>query len=326
MLSRVAESLHWMARYTERAENATRLLDVTFHSLLDAQGADRVGAWRGLVGTLGAESEYLEHHEEFTANEVGDWLLWHEGNPSSVVACVTLARENARSVREQISAEMWESVNSLFLLVQRTNRRAASHEPHGFFEQIRRGSHLFQGTAAATMVRGTPYEFIQLGLNLERAATTVRVVGSRYPVAWSLPVDDPARTHELASLLRSCSAFEAYVTRHGLQFEPALVADELVRSPDQPRSVHACLRECLGAVGRISGLQGAHYRTFGRLCAELEYGDMGDASGPTIRAILDRLLAGIYDAGGAVSSEYFSNRALMFGGVAAQEAQQQQCG
>ena len=155
-----------------------------------------------------------------------------------------------------------------------------SRGPHAFFEQVRNGSHLFQGTASATMVRGEPYEFIQLGLHLERAATTVRAIASRYPVAWSLPEDDPGRTQQLASLLRSCSAFEAYVKRHGLGFEPVAVAEELIRSPDQPRSVLSCLRACLDAVTRISGSDGPHVRLLGRLCADLEYGELRDPSGP----------------------------------------------
>lgn len=325
MLSRVAESLHWTARYVERAENVTRLLDVTFHALLDSQTSDREDAWHRLVGMLGAEAEYLEHYDAFDAPSATEWLLWHDGNPNAVVACVTLARENARAVREQISNEMWEAINNLFLLVRRANRAHVSRGPHAFFEQVRNGSHLFQGTAAATMVRGEPYEFIQLGLHLERAATTVRAIASRYPVAWSLPPDDPGRTQQLASLLRSCSAFEAYVKRHGLGFEPVAVAEELIRSPEQPRSVLSCLRACLEAVTRISGNEGTQVRLLGRLCADLEYGEMRDPSGPAVRDAMGLLLSGIYEAGESITRAYFSSQAIVVG-LGQQEAQQQQCG
>jgi uncharacterized alpha-E superfamily protein len=325
MLSRVAESLHWTARYIERAENVTRLLDVTFHALLDSQTSDREDAWHRLVAMLGSEAEYLEHYDAYAAPAVTDWLLWHDGNPTAVVACVTLARENARAVREQISNEMWEAINNLFLLVRRANRAHVSRGPHAFFEQVRNGSHLFQGTAAATMVRGEPYEFIQLGLHLERAATTVRAIASRYPVAWSLPADDAGRTQQLASLLRSCSAFEPYVKRHGLGFEPVPVAEELIRSLEQPRSVLSCLRACQEAVQRISGTEGMQVRLLGRLCADLEYGELRDPSGPAVREAMDVLLSGIYEVGDAITRAYFSSQAIVVG-FGQQEAQQQQCG
>ena len=326
MLSRVAESLYWTARYVERAEDVTRLLDVDYHALLDAHVADHGEAWHRLVALLGAEDAYNEHFESFTAQNVADWLLWHDGNPNAVVACITTARENARSVREQISGEMWEAINSLFLLVGRANRRAVTRGPHTFFEQVRNGAHRFQGCADATMTHGEPYEFIQLGLHLERAATTVRVVRSRYPVAVALADDDPAQAYELIALLKSCSAFEAYVKRHGATFEPLDIAEALVRSEQFPRAVLYCLRTCAQAVDRIAGEQGSPQRVLGRLCADVEYGETEDASGDAVARALGELLAGIHRVGDVLTKEFFSSRALPASAVATQEAQQQQCG
>src|SRR5512134_4071069 len=113
MLSRVAESLYWTARCVERAEDVARLLDVDYHALLDAHVSDHGEAWHRLVALLGEEATYGEHYEEYTARNVAEWLLWHDGNPNAVANCITIARENARSVREQISGEMWEAINSL---------------------------------------------------------------------------------------------------------------------------------------------------------------------------------------------------------------------
>ena len=98
MLSRVAESLYWTARYVERAEDVTRILDVNFHTLLDMQVEDRSQAWRQIVQLLGDEDAFAEHYDSATALDVSDWVLWHDGNPNAVVNCITLARENARSV------------------------------------------------------------------------------------------------------------------------------------------------------------------------------------------------------------------------------------
>jgi len=326
MLSRVAESLYWTARYVERAEDVTRILDVNFHALLDTQVEDRGQAWLQIVQLLGDGERYAEHYDEATAVNVSDWVLWHDANPNAVANCITLARENARSVREQISGEMWEAINTLFLLVRGANRRAVSRGPHAFFEELRNGAHLFQGTADATMTHGDPYEFIRLGLQLERAAKTVRIVASRYPVAVALDEDDPARARQLIAILESCSAFEAFVKRHGTLFEPNAIAEQLIRSADFPRAVRYCLASSLDAVSRISSDQGAPHRILGRLVAGLEYGEAGDISGAGMTETLRELLTGIHAAGEAVTKAYFSSRSLPAGALAMQEAQQQQCG
>jgi uncharacterized alpha-E superfamily protein len=326
VLSRVAESLYWMARYVERAEDVTRILDVNFHALLDMQVEDRGQAWQQIVQLLGDEDAYAEHFDEATAVNVADWVLWHDGNPNAVVNCVTLARENARSVREQISSEMWEAMNRLFLLVHGANRLAVSRGPRSFFDEIRNGAHLLQGAADATMTHGEPYEFIRLGLHLERGATTVRVVGARYPLATALDADDPARARQLIALLESCSAFEAYVKRHGTLFEPVTIAEELVRSADFPRAARYCLAECLDAVSRIWHDQGVPHRILGRLVSDLAYAEPDDVSGDAVAQSCRTLLSGIYSAADALTKSYFSSRALPTGAPAIQEAQQQQCG
>ena len=326
MLSRVAESLYWTARYVERAEDVARLLDVNFHALLDAQVEDRGQAWQQLVALLGDEALYREHFEEYTAASVADFLLWHPGNPNAVGSCVALARENARSVREQISGEMWEAINRLYLLVRSESRSSTTRGPHAFFDQLRTGAHLFQGTTDATMLHGELREFIQLGLHLERATTTVRVVAARYPVAAGLPEDSPARSMELISLLKSCSAFEAYLKYRGTALEPWPAADYLIRSTEFPRAVLHCLQTCVAAVDRVSPGGGEPHRILGRLGAELEYGEMYDVSGETVRRLLDRLLAGIHEAGEAITRAYFSSQALTASALGLQEGQQQQCG
>ena len=325
MLSRVAESLYWAARYVERAEDVTRLLDVNFHALLDGEVADRGAAWQGLVSTLGDEGAYLEHHDDFTAESVSNWVLWHRGNPNAVATCIELARENARSVREQISGEMWEAINKLFLLV-RGGPQAPATALHSLFADLRNHAHLFQGAADATMDHGEAYEFIRLGLHLERAEKTTRIVGARYPAVAGLGEDDPFLPRALGDLLRSCSAFEVYVRRHGTSFEPAAVADELVRSADSPRSVRHCVVNCLDAVERIGSDNRAPRRLLGRLAADLEFEEPIDVGGEVVGAAMARLLARINSVGEAVTKSYFASRAVPVAAITAQEVQQQQCG
>ena len=176
------------------------------------------------------------------------------------------------------------------------------------------------------MTHGDPYEFIRLGLQLERAATTGLVVASRYPVAVAIDEDDSSRARQLIALLESCSAFEAFVKRHGTMFEPETIADELIRSADFPRSVRFCLEGSLDSVTRISSDQGLPHRILGRLVADLAYGEVEDMSGPTVTQTLGRVLTGIHSAGDALTKAYFSSRALPQSALAVQEAQQQQCG
>lgn len=327
MLSRVAESLYWTARYVERAEDVTRAVDVTFHDLLEARiEHEEEAAWRRVLTMLGDEEAFAEHYDRVDGATVGEWVLWHSANPNAVAECVVMARENARSIREQLSGEMWEAVNRLFLLVRGANRSAVLRGPHSFFEQLRSGAHLFQGTADATMEQGQPYEFLQLGFHLERAEKTTRIVGTYYPAAVELDEDDPARTQALVVLLKSCSAFEAYVRRHGMRLEPVEIAETLVRSAELPRSALYCLRRCLEANHAIGGETNTLQRVLGRLCAELEYGEVVDVSGPVVARALAELLRGINTSGEAASKTYFSSRALPVGALASQEAQQQQCG
>jgi uncharacterized alpha-E superfamily protein len=325
VLSRVAESLYWAARYVERAEDVTRLLDVNFHALLDGEAADRGASWHDLVAQLGDHVAYLEHYDEYTAENVSEWVLWHRGNANAVAGCIHRARENARSVREQISGEMWEAINKLFLLV-RGGRQPVSRGPHAFFEQLRSYAHLFQGAADATMEHGESYEFIRLGLHLERAEKTTRIVRARYRTAAELHEDDPTRARALGDLLRSCSAFESYVRQHGTDFEPVLVAEVLVRSLDSPRSIRHCLTNCLHATEKIGGENGVVTRILGRLCAEIEFAEPVDASGVAVASGMGALLAAINSVGEALTKAYFSNRSMPVAAVAAQEVQQQQCG
>src|SRR5262245_4756748 len=140
MLSRVADTLYWMSRYVERAENITRFLTINFDTLLDAKVQDSKDAWRPIVSVTGDESLFTKYFEEYNARNVSEFLLWHPDNPNAVTTCIKLARENARSVREQISSEMWQHLNRLYFLVRDTKQEISARGPYDFFDQIRHGS------------------------------------------------------------------------------------------------------------------------------------------------------------------------------------------
>ena len=254
MLSRVAESLYWTGRYIERAEDTSRLLHVNFHGLLDADLPDRGRAWRELVLLLGRDDVFREHFDEYTAQTVTEFMLWHPANPDAVTACVARARENARGVREQISSEMWEHLNRLHLLVSRTRPTAVLASPHEFFVRIREGSHAFQGVMKATLPRGEAYEFLELGdapraRRRDRAAA--RDQGAR-PARAAEPaaVDARARSRACCS---SCGAFEAFRKQESDELRPAQVVAYLLLERRLPRAVCFCLELALGAIRAISG-------------------------------------------------------------------------
>jgi uncharacterized alpha-E superfamily protein len=319
MLSRGAESLYWLARYVERAEDVARLLDVEFHGQLDGHAADSELAWRMLLRTLGKEALFAEHHERATAGAVADFVLWHPANPDAVTSCIVNARENARRVRDQLSSEMWERLNRLYLLVKDADPGTILPNPHAFFVRVRDGSHSFQGVTEATMEHGEADRFLKLGASLERADLTARVLLERHRNGGTA-TEEPAA---LVDLLRSCGAFEAYRRSEGARLTGGRVAEFLLLDRVFPRSVLCCLELALHAVREISGPSAGPERTIGRLCAELSFLDVDGGPEP-FRTILERVQSQLADAGAELAAAYFSTRVLAPAAADQARAQAQQ--
>jgi uncharacterized alpha-E superfamily protein len=310
MLSRVAESLFWMSRYLERAEDVARIIAVNFQASLDAPAASRALAWEPVIAITGDRELFASIFDRYTAETVSAFLVRHPGNPNAILSCVERARENARAVRDQISREMWEQLNRLYHLAQGANVAAIARNPYDFFSDIRNGSHLFQGVTDATMAHSEGWEFIQAGKFLERADKTVRILDVKYH---TLSADEASESASLASLqwialLKSCSAFEPYRHTHP-QLQSWRVAHFLLLDRAFPRSVAFCLEQARGALRRISGSPAdrpanAAERAIGRLCAELTYLDIREAL-MDLHAYLDELGRRINDVGDAIAQSYF---------------------
>ncbi|NOT57649.1 MAG: alpha-E domain-containing protein, partial [Deltaproteobacteria bacterium] len=180
MLSRVADSLYWLSRYIERAENVARFIDVNLQLMLDLP-AGASEQWKPLVITTGDDDLFAEHHTEATRENVVQFLTFDKENPNSIVSCLRAARENARSVREIISSEMWEQVNIFYLMVHDATAIPRVREaPYEFFREIRMASHLFEGLTNATMSHDEGWHFCRMGQLLERADKTSRMVDVKY--------------------------------------------------------------------------------------------------------------------------------------------------
>jgi uncharacterized alpha-E superfamily protein len=199
-----------MARYIERAEDLTRLLYINFNALLDSHPDDAQQRWASIVRINGDDALTAEIQKNANAQSVIEYMFWEPLNPNSVLACITNARENARGVREQISSEMWESINRLYFRTRNVDRADVQTNPTEFFQFVRDRAQSFQGIASATMTHGEPYQFIQLGLYLERADKTARILDSKYLHLGRFSKGRGEISLQLFALLRSCAAFEPY--------------------------------------------------------------------------------------------------------------------
>ncbi|MEN9937557.1 MAG: hypothetical protein RLZZ387_4136 [Chloroflexota bacterium] len=276
MLSRVADSLYWMSRYLERAEHTARLLDVNLNQMLDQSPATAGRRWERLLSSLRVEIALDRGGDPQPLIQA---LTFDAGRLESIVACVAAARENARQVREQISSEMWEQLNRLYLQLRRTSTDEVWRgEPHEFFRSVKEGAHLFQGITDATLSHGEGWHFIQVGRYLERATATAALLDSHFSAAAAAR----AQGSELDSLdwvglLKSCTAFEAYCKVHTADVQPERALEFLLLSADFPRSVRfsaSQVQRALHAIGSVTGARGATRvdRPAGRLRAALDYG------------------------------------------------------
>src|SRR6266545_5048130 len=310
MLSRVAESLFWMSRYLERAEDVARIIAVNFQASLDAPGVSQELAWEPLIAITGDRVMFAGAYERYDAASVMAFLTRHPDNPNAILSCVGRARENARAVREQISREMWEQINRLYHIISGADMAAITLNPYEFFDEIRNGSHLFQGVTDATMAHGEGWEFIQAGKFLERADKTARILDVKYS---ALATNGGGEGKPLASLqwialLKSCSAFEPYRRSHS-QLQAWRVVDFLLLDRTFPRSVGFCLDQTRAVLAKISGSPpdrpaNAAERALGRLCAELTYLDIREALAD-LHTYLDDMQHKINSIGEAISQSYF---------------------
>jgi uncharacterized alpha-E superfamily protein len=331
MLSRVAESLYWMSRYVERAEDLTRALAVHFQALLDAPHEDAERGWTSLLALTGEEQAFAAHFPRADELSVSEFFVCHPGNANAVVAAVARARENARAVRDQISSEMWEHLNRLYLAVKDTAAADFSRGPYEFYRQVRDGSQAFQGITHATLTHGEAFHFIQLGKHLERAAQTVRLLGVRYANVNALPDGTAVATLQLIAVLKSCSAFEPFRQTAGSRLAPVEVVDFLLLHRHFPRAVLCSLASCAEALRAVAaaspaaGLRPDRARqALGKLCAELEYLDLQEVMGPAMDGFLDGLLGRLHRVADEIAASYFSTQVILAAGRGARDQQQQQ--
>jgi uncharacterized alpha-E superfamily protein len=273
LLSRVADALYWISRYLERAEHTARLVDVARDLGLDRAAAVRSRAIDRLYSSLGLPAADAEQSLVTLA-------LFDGSHRNSVAACIVAARENARQVREEISSDMWEQINDLFLRVRKLQEASAGGRTHYVSRVIVEGVHLFAGITDATMGHGEGWQYLQAGCFLERVASTASLLDA-------LLVDKgdaaPAALDQAdwVALLRSCSALEGYCRRYTADVRPERVTEFLLLDPECPRSIRFSatrLETALRAIARYTGRPsgGRAERLSGRLRSSLDYAQVDE--------------------------------------------------
>lgn len=316
MLSRVANSLYWMSRYIERAENIARIVDVNLQLLLDLRDLNETRLaehWLPIVQTTGEEQQFFALHKTATAQSVTEFLVFLPENPNSIFSSICQARENARMVRDQITIELWEELNRLYWFVKTpTARQVWQESPSDFFQQIKASSLHIIGLTYATLIQNEGWWFAQVGKFIERADKTSRILDLRYETLPERGVPKEVSQEdalEWSAILRSCSAWDAYKTIHGAEVNPRLVAAFLLLNEDFPRSVRFCVGELNNALRRISGVAEGRFcndaeKLAGRLVAELQFGTIDEIFNHGLHRYLDELQAKLNDIGAALFNAY----------------------
>jgi len=281
MLSRVADSLYWMSRYLERAENTVRQLDVTMNLMLDTGGASAETRWQQLIAALGSPKGF-----EWDGNldSMAGQLIFDSLGHASVTYCVNAARENARQVREEISTEQWQRLNRLYHQMHSAQVQAQFRSSiSDTLTSVVDGIHLFKGVTDTTMLHGQGWHFIRLGRYLERA----------YAIATLLEVYQPGLSGrheredtgyqylEQVGLLRCCTAFEAYCQVYTADLTADRILEFLLLNRDFPHAIRYCVdgvRQAVESIQRTGGRRPPDELTagIGRLHAMLGYTTIGE--------------------------------------------------
>lgn len=313
MLSRTADHLFWMSRYTERAENTARMLNVVHETALLPQSAERAQeGWLGMLSISELIPAYTARHGTVTRDGVLHFMVRDGSNPSSILSCLRAARENARAVRGTLTSEVWETQNQTWLEVNRMLAEGAfERDPGQFFEWVKYRSHLSRGVTLGTMLQDEAFHFLRLGTFLERADNTARLLDVKFHAVESeFHGLAPVREHEAdfyhwSAVLRSVSAFEVYRKVYRDAISPERVAELLILRRDMPRSLHASLREVVDNLAQVSNDHSAEtQRRAGRLLADLQYGRIDEILATGLHAFLTQFLDRVNDLGAGVSRDF----------------------
>lgn len=312
MLSRVADTIYWMSRYIERAENVARFVDVNQHLMLDLP-PDIPPQWGPLVEITGDAPAFWKTYSAADQEEVCWFLTFDAENPNSILSSLRSARENARSIREILSSDVWVEINELYLYVEHQAVQSTS-SLDDFLRHVIRACHGVEGAAYATLSFGDAWHFSRVGRMLERADKTTRILDIRYFTILPSSSDVGGPTDDLhwTAVLQSVSALEMYRQKHGM-VRLDRTAEFLILDAVFPRSVRNCLRRADASLHAITRSPAGTFRDeaerqLGRLTSELDYTAIGEVIIAGLHEYLDTLQAKLNGVGDALRNSFFAPR------------------
>jgi uncharacterized alpha-E superfamily protein len=314
MLSRTAENLFWLARYVERAEYLARTIDATLRATsLPAAYVGKTNEWESALLTAGIGAAFYEVHETADERSVVDYLAFSLDNPSSIRNCIEAARLNARSVRTALTGEMWDTLNSAWIELQQSWQHGVKSREHlaKFLRFVQETSLRFDGSAYRTMLRNDAYWFSRLGLHLERADNTARILDVKYHML--LPEEEhvggPLDYYQWTSILRSVSALTAYHWVYRETLKPWLIADLLILNDSLPRSLASCygnLVRNLDNIGVAYGRQGPSQRHARGVRNRLEHSHIDDIFQHGLHEFIEEFIADNNRLGEIITKQYLT--------------------
>jgi len=333
MLCRDADACYWIGRYIERAEATARTLDVHYHFGLESSTLAQNAQWASLLAISDETEAFTKRYDDQSERNILQFFGFDD-SPGSIHFCLRMCRENARSMREQISSEMWESLNRTFLAFREWNvDRVLAGSPHVFFQWVKDASHLFQGITNRTLMMGESRDFLDAGRFLERADQTARILDVKYhdllprfaqsqsqsaevlslppvskPLTDPLGVGGPIDVHGWISVLKSVGAYEAFRKTY-YQVTPTRVADFLILNQRFPASIRHSISRVDGCIRRVGGNQdvvpiNSAEREIGKLSNHLNYITAEEVIADGLHGFLANVQSRCADIGYAISETY----------------------
>ena len=305
LLSRVAERLYWMARYMERAEDTARLTHAYTHLIMDIPEGTDLG-WDILVNILEGEPAFEQRYRAYNEHNVLSFLIADADNVGSIRNTLQAARENVRTTRDVLPAEIWEHVNELYLYTQEfAEKSVGRRNRHHFLEQVIARCQIISGLAITTMCRDNTFRFMALGHMVERADMTTRIIdvgaGALLEEGRHNPTVDPLIW---GALLKSVSAMSTYKRQVGPLTEGASVVEFLLKEATLPRSVAFCLNSIRAEIGKLQKPKPA-LRKLERARRRLARFDPESATPAELHTFIDRTQLDITDLHDSISASWF---------------------
>jgi uncharacterized alpha-E superfamily protein len=311
MLARTADNLYWLSRYVERAEYLARILEATHRvATLPVGYAGSTNEWESALSTAGCAAAFFAVYNDANEENVTDFLAFSTANPSSIRQCFEVARTNARAVRTALTVEMWDAINGAWLEIKGFGAKPRTRDEIArFLRLVQESSLRYDGSAYRTMLRNDAYWFSRLGVFIERADNTARILDVKYHLL--LPADEhvggPLDYFQWATMLRSVSALTAYHWVYRESLKPWLIADLLILNDQMPRSLASCyenLARNLDQIARAYGRQGAAQRQARAIRARLENSRMDEIFQSGLHEFIDAFVADNNRLGATIAQQY----------------------